>query len=117
MYKRETAVENIDTSRTWNAHGCNSYMIVNCGNVNVTLNNAYVLRPGQWLSSPEEKPEIHDYSNLDIQFDELNDPTYIAPTTGPYPAQAGGAPNIGDPIPLRDKRVVIFKSFLSKLDK
>jgi hypothetical protein len=115
MYTRQTTVEVIDKSRTWNAHNCHGYMIVNHGNVNVTLNNAFVLRPGQWFASPPENPDVFDTSDLDIQFDERNDPTYLAPTTGTHPDRVGGAPNVGDPTPERDKRVVIFKSYLSKI--
>lgn len=112
MYTRRTAYVLIDKSRTWNAGKCNTYMVYNMSNVNVTVNNVLVLRPGQFLSGPTENPDIVDESSLDFQFDMINTPEVVQPDTGPSPEHRILA--AGLPPPRRDLRVIIIQSFLSK---
>lgn len=111
-YKRRTGYVLIDKSRIWNANGCHSYIVYNQSNVNVTLNNVLVLRPGQFMSGPTENFDIVDHSVLDIQFDMVNDPAIVQPDTGPAPISKSFNP--GDPPPIRDTRVIIIQSFLSE---
>lgn len=111
-YHRRTAYVLIDKNKTWEAQGCQTYVVYNQSNVNVTVNNVLVLRPGQYLSGPTENPDIKDYSKLDFQFDMVNDPELVQPDTGVYPVKRTFV--AGDPIPDRDTRVIIIQSFLSE---
>lgn len=110
-YIRRTAYEMIDKNGVWTADGCHSYMLYNMGNVNVTIGNVLVLRPGQFISGPQENPMIEDRSSIDVQFDMLNNPTVVQPDTGPAPvARAYVYP--ATPVPTRDPRLIVVKSFL-----
>lgn len=113
-YTRRTAYVLIDKSRTWNAGGCHTYVIYNMSNVNVTINNVLVLRPGQFLSGPTENPLITDNSSLDFQFDMVNVPQVVQPDTGPAPEYRTIA--VGLPAPIRDLRVIVIQSFLEKIN-
>lgn len=112
-YKRETLVELITETRLWNAQGCNSYTIYNQGNTNVTINGAFILEPKMSFSSPEENPDVADWSDINIQFDKVNTPKFVSPQAGVLAALIEYNPDT-DPPPDKDNRIVIFKSFLKK---
>ncbi len=110
-YKREVLQELITRSRVWNAQGANSYMLYNQGNTNATINGNFILEPKMIWSSPDENPEVQDWSDINIQFDQLNTPSMKAPEAGSEPSGSGFTPGI-DPPPAKDNRIVIFKSFI-----
>lgn len=114
-YIRRTAFVLIDKSKIWNAGGCHTYCIFNQSNVNVTIGNILVLRPGQYLQGPTENYDIRDWTDIDIQFDMANNPNVVQPDTGPFPAARSYYP--GDPVPERDMRLIIIQSFLETNDK
>ncbi|HMP87177.1 MAG TPA: hypothetical protein PKE63_07845 [Lacibacter sp.] len=60
-------------------------MLYNQGNTNITINGNFVLTPGMSWSSPEENPEVEDWSNIDVQFDEISVPVVKAPDVGTQP--------------------------------
>ena len=109
-FKRHHAFEVIDKSRRWSAQGCHSWSLRNNGNVNVTINKTLILEPAESFEGPHEHPDIEDWTDLDIEFDMANDPTGYAPVGGIFPNNPDYLP--GDPPPVRDTRLVIFKSFL-----
>lgn len=111
IYKRNTVYHLIDSPRVWTAKGCNSWMLYNQGNVNITINNVLVLRPGQFLSGPVENPEIADYSAIDVQFDLINDPAVVQPDTGPYPIPKEITE--ATPTPAKDFRLIVIESYLT----
>lgn len=86
-------------------------MLYNQGNVNITINNVLVLRPGQFISGPQENPDIADYSSIDVQFDLLNPPSVVQPDTGPYPNPKMITPS--SPPPEKDFRLIIIESYLN----
>lgn len=110
-YIRRTAFQMIDKSKILSAGGCHTYMLYNQGNVNLTLNNVLVLRPGQSFNGPTEHFDIRDYSDIDIQFDMLNNPTVVQPDTGPAPVARSYAYPAAPP-PERDTRCILIQSFL-----
>lgn len=112
LYKRNTIFHLIDSSRVWSAKGCNGWMIYNQSNVNVTINNVLVLRPGQFLSGPQEQPGIADYSSIDVQFDMVNTPAVVQPDTGPAPVAREINP--AAPPPTRDTRLIIIETYLTE---
>jgi hypothetical protein len=114
MYARKVEFLLITKSSRWTADGCASWSIFNHGNVNVTINGVQVLRPGQGLTGPDEHPEIRDYSDIDFQFDKRNSPKVVQPDTGTDPTPKSYDPTI-DPLPSKDFRVVLMKTYISKI--
>ena len=111
-YIRRTSYILIDKTRTWDAGGCHTYTVYNQSNVNVTINNVLVLRPGMSMTGPDENPEVKDHSFLDFQFDEINNPKLVQPDTGARPEERNY--DIVAGVPDRDKRVIIIQSFLTE---
>jgi hypothetical protein len=113
MYQRKISFEVVTTNMDWNANGCATFSIRNAGNTNVTLMGQLVLEPGMELSGPAEHPEIQDFTQIKILFDVRNDPTSIAVAPGAEPINPQYNP--GDPPPLKDNRVIIMRSILTKM--
>lgn len=111
-YKRITQVDAMMQNGSFKALGCHSWILINKGNVNITIAGTHVLYPGEAFSSPEENPEIADYTELDVAFDAVNDPITKAADTGTTPVVGSYVPGI-DPVPDKANKLVIYRSLLS----
>jgi hypothetical protein len=105
----------IDKNGVWTADNCHSFALYNQGNVNVTVWNVLVLRPGQYFDGPTENPDTIDRSSLDVQFDMINDPAVVQPDTGPQPVARSYFPP-AVPVPARDPRLIVIKTFLEPIN-
>ncbi|MBC7535103.1 MAG: hypothetical protein H7258_05360 [Ferruginibacter sp.] len=114
QYSRKVAFDLIDKTRKWNAMGCHAWSLLNVGNVNVTINGVLILKEDQDFEGPAERPDTRDDTDLDIEFDATNAPTKFAATGGTDPRLDQDAIP-GGPTPGRDTRLLIVKSFLSKI--
>lgn len=113
-YGRRTVWETVEKGGGFDAGGCHSYMAFNGGNVNITLADVFVLRPGQSFSSPDENPDIIDTSHIAVQFDMANNPKVVAADTGSKPQER--IYDAAAPPPVRDTRLIIVKSFLYRIE-
>ncbi len=69
-YFRNTKRDLIDRTGRQNANGCNTYSLYNIGNTRVFIDGILPLLPGEQFEGPNEHPEIFDYSDIDVKFDD-----------------------------------------------
>lgn len=95
-YIRTTKRDLIDSNRKLNAAGCNTYTVYNIGNTRVMVDGILPLLPGEQYEGANEHPDIFDYSDIDLLFDEQV-----------YAGFGSGTAN-------KDSRVVITRSYVTR---
>lgn len=98
---------------TFKANGCMSWFLFNGGNTNVTIGVSHVLKPGEGFGFENSNPEIADYSELTILFDQANDPITVAPGAGAVPGPFVYTFGV-DPVPAKNNKLVVYRSNLSE---
>ena len=93
-YIRTTKRDLIDSNKKLNAAGCNTYTLYNIGNTRVMVDGILPLLPGEQYEGANENPDIFDYSDIDLIFDQF-----------PYAGFTNATAN-------KDTRLIITRSYV-----
>jgi hypothetical protein len=98
--------DQLTTQGKWKSNGCYCCAVFNAGNINITINDVYVIEPlGIW-EGPQGHPLVEQNFDLDIKFDLVNEPTLEAPIGGSAPPAVGTL--------KRDQRAIFISTFLKE---
>lgn len=113
IYTTETRFETVMSNSSITMNKCLNWAIVNQGNSYVTVNNVYVMAPGDVMMDTNSNPDIRCVANFDFTFDKTSPQAHYALTPGSSPTERN-APvyDTGRPQPPINK-IVIIQTFIT----